>query len=841
MEITVFNWFHQSLAALPLALWIFLGIGIPWSLLILPRRDWHDRALILCVAIALGPAILTAWMFVPGTIGGMLGRAFLRFDLIFGGTLLIVLIGLALVLRKARRTTAVKYVRQALAPDEKVLIALLTLAVMVRWVVVAYWPFTTYDSLWVYGFQGRLWTLQGFISPDIGYYPQFLQLQYAFMQLGVGGIDDHAARMVIPFLHIGSILATYVLGARLFKRRAGIIAASIWALYPHVGNWAHIGDLEIPQAFLFTLSASFFLMAWTTHTRFLRRRYGLLAGMLFGIAMWTKPTAGAFIWGVILLVIVALIRARFRWRLWYPRFEVAAITGLACLPLGTLWYVRNIVLGHPPLVFPHPSWLNLATRSGDLLSWPILALLVLAGYLATTGKLKRGSWLLLAGLILVLLSIAPTSPLLIRFDMTLSTGILNPIRLNPPFSRLNLQEWIGLFFGLLFIAMHLRSYISAAVRPVLAKLGWAYLLALPYYVTWFHSYSYHARLSFAIVPLLLLPTAVLLAHWISTSRVRQWPMPLRSIYLMSLIVVGLSAISVSILSIDRHDDWLWNNRYTNDLEKYMTQNPGVVLTAQQLWGYEGFHKQAVKVVAPGEQRLPFFFPQDEIITDTIPTTYAELGDATHFVYGSQAQWRYENDHGIDPLDNQIVASLGRQDIMTQVLHFTDGRFRYEVYDLHLEERFTEPEDSAVGNLTGDEVIFGNFVRFRGVDLSNTQLAGNTIFMEILWEVQRQADKDYWVSLSLINEQDGQIYHVWEEPVSPNPHAYYNSQLWEPGEFIVDERKLILENPRDLPRGPHYRIFVNLVDRETGQHVPVTINGEHAENGYPLASTFAVGR
>ena len=137
-------------------------------------------------------------------------------------------------------------------------------ALIVRWLGVAYWPSTAYDALWVYAYEGKLYTLLGYIPNTIGYYPQFLPLLETYLQLAVGGVNDHAARAVLPWLHIGSILAAYVLGRRLFNRRIGIYVAAIWALYPHVGEWSRYGDLEIPVAFLFTAAAAFFLLAWST-------------------------------------------------------------------------------------------------------------------------------------------------------------------------------------------------------------------------------------------------------------------------------------------------------------------------------------------------------------------------------------------------------------------------------------------------------------------------------------------------------------------------------------------------------------------------------------------------
>ncbi|MCU0514195.1 MAG: glycosyltransferase family 39 protein, partial [Anaerolineae bacterium] len=378
-------WLQNTLRALPAFLLVYGVVGVPAALLLLPRRDWSQRALVLCLAFIAGPALLTLLMFALGTAGGALQMPLLRPPLLLAGLAGLTLLLLALLWRKIRRTKAPPppaVPAVPLAVDEKLLLALLTVAVLIRLVTTAYWPFTMYDTLWVYGFQGRLYTLTGFIPPEIGYYPQFLSLQYAYGQIMLGGIDDRAARMAVPFLHIGSLLAAYVLGARLVNRRTGIVLAALWGLYPHVSAWAHQGDLEIPLAFLFTTAAALFLMAWQAGPEAPRRQYALLAGLVFGVALWTKPTAGAFAWGVMLLVALDLAGALWRgtWAAFRRHFETACLTALACLPIGGLWYLRNVLLGHAAVDFPHASWLTRATRSGDLFGWLLLAaaLLLLA-------------------------------------------------------------------------------------------------------------------------------------------------------------------------------------------------------------------------------------------------------------------------------------------------------------------------------------------------------------------------------------------------------------------------------------------------------------------------------
>lgn len=820
-------WLEQTLVALPLALWIYIGLGIPFALLVLPRADWKQRPLLFAVSFALGPALLTAWMLILGWIGGLQEQALLRFDLVFGGTLILAIIGSALAYRKAKTTSAESIQHEAFAFDEKLLIGLIIVAVILRWLVTAYWTFTTYDALWVYGYEGRLYTMLGYIPSDIGYYPQFIPLQYTFMQLAGGVFDDHAARTIIPFLHVGSILAAYSLGAKLFNRRTGLITAAIWTFYPHVAQWAHIGDLEIPLTFLFTLAATFFLLAWTSATLFLRRRYALLAGISFGIAMWTKPTAGAFIWGVILLVGVEFVRVGFDWRKFLPRFEVAFITGLACIPLGAIWYLRNISLGLPALVFPHESWLSLATRSGDLLSFPFLALFLLLIYLASTRKLHHG-YLIITGVLLILGGAMPSSPL------------IDELRRNPPMSYITLWETISIITGLGLIVWQLRRYISDEVKPILSKIGWAYLLALPYFMTWFWSYSYHARLSFTIVPILIMPTAVILAYWIPSIKVNQWQSMKRFAWALGLCVIAIPSMIAPITSIAPTNDWLWTDRYPDDLSRYQIQNPGVVLTAQYLWGYETENGEAPIVIAPGEQRLHFFLPDAAIITDTVPTTYEELAEVDYFLYGTQARWRYENDAKIEPLMNRIISSLGREDVMTKLLDFEDGTFEYELYELHLEDRFLSPDESSVGYKIDDVVIFGDVIRYWGHDLSTLQLAGNTQFYEFLWEVLAPIEDDYIVRLSLLNTEDRQIYKTWEFYTSQSEDAYYGTQLWEVGEFVIEEDNFHLQ-VGNIPRGAGiYKLVLDFVNPETGETLAVTVNGEAIEGGYPFPQNFSVG-
>jgi hypothetical protein len=398
-------------------------------------------------------------------------------------------------------------------------------------------------------------------------------------------------------------------------------------------------------------------------------------------------------------------------------------------------------------------------------------------------------------------------------------NLLESGRLNPPQSYINLPEALSALAGLLLLTYGLKPHLTDQNRPHVAKIGWAWLLILPYFITWFYSYSYHYRLSFAIVTLLMLPTAALLAVWLPAERVRRgsW----RTVYAGLLLLLSVPLILNPLYSIDRHHDWLWTDRYPDDGAKYILQNPGVYQTALHLYGQAGTMGQLPTVVAPGEQRLPFFMPEATIITDTVPTTYDDLQavDATHFIYGSQARWRYENDEGIDPLSNRLIASLGRHDVMTPLFRHESGTFRYELYRLHLENSQRDYSEVEFGYMLDDDqaVTFGDLIRYRASSVSTDQIAGTNIGTQFIWEVAGSTDRDYRLVIELVSDETGAVVYTWERVMAPTPHAYYTSRVWQPGELIRDRHNLRVENPgAHLTPGDTYRMRFRFVDADTGE-------------------------
>ena len=129
---------------------------------------------------------------------------------------------------------------------------------------------------------------------------------------------------------------------------------------------------------------------------------------MLGIALFTKPTAGAFIWGVLLLLAIRPLPYAIRTSLGGSRaWRSPCWTGLACLPLGAVWYLRNLALGHEAITLPKAVWLTRALRNGDYLAPLVIAAILIWVALAIRLELRRrdialgaiGIFLLLAGVL----------------------------------------------------------------------------------------------------------------------------------------------------------------------------------------------------------------------------------------------------------------------------------------------------------------------------------------------------------------------------------------------------------------------------------------------------------
>ncbi|HLY28441.1 MAG TPA: glycosyltransferase family 39 protein, partial [Aggregatilineales bacterium] len=779
-------WLLPTILLFPAMLWMFLGAGLPWALALLPRADWRKWPTVLAVAVALGPAMTTIAMFVIGTFG--------QFST--ANVLLASLIMAALGILLARRNFPFQSYGEGAGGEvppltalDWTLIALIVVAILVRFWNTAYWPYTTYDEFWVYGYNAKIFMLKGAIPTSMGYYPQLLPLAYTFGQLMWGGINDHAARVVVPIFGLGSILMAYVLGARLFNRRVGLLTAALWALFPQQTAWSQFGDLEIPMTLYFTATVVFFIMGWRERNR----RYVILSGVMLGAALWTKPTAGALIESLGLIVVAGAAIALWGMRQptdkaglvptknvpilvpplpksrrggqgvrsihWVNRnwFALPLLALLVSAPIGWTWYIRNVIFGHPPLVWPAAYWQQAAQRSGEELGWPLLIAAVLTIFLIV--KRQRGRFAL-AGLALMLAGSLPSAfgwrlPTSLELSQLILGASADATTLRP--THLSLLEFAVITAGaalLCYAAIPLWKALAAYFRITLALIA---AFVIPYFVTWFWSYSYHPRLSFAIVPAMI----VVVAAGLEAVRCAL-PIPadgsrrLRMVALSAVIVVlavpgllaGLTALEPAI-----------TGALPDDHARYASGNPALMALVDYLnyrkapIHYPVAMRRPMRIEAPGELRLPFFFPLDDVRTDRYPVALDQIADVDYFIDSSVGQRLY-NEQG--KLYNQILSSLTRMEVMLREYSVDDKNFRFSAYTVNNVQRFATP---IALNVVHAQV--GDFAELYGWDTGTLSDApGQPFLFTLWWKAIKPSDLDYSVFIHLWDPRQDKLVGQW---------------------------------------------------------------------------------
>lgn len=830
------DWFEPTIRLLPFAAWMFVGVGLPWALALMPGR--REPVTVLAAAMALGPLGLTAVMFVLGTFGTItLGGTLI-------GSVLVAAVGAALAYfgRGTSPREPVKHPR--LSRVEWLMIAGIVALLVVNVITTAYWPFLEYDPLWVYAYNGRLFFEEQCIPDDLGYYPQLIALSYTHMQQAWGEANDHAARAVIPWFNVAMVLAAYVLGQRAFgSRRAGLLTAVIWQFYPHVVARYGAGDLEIPLTLYMTGAAAFFIEAWRDENG----RVAVLSGLLLGGALWTKPTGGALALGVILAVAGWAVMVRFRpARLW-PKLRIALITGLACLPLGGVWYLRNWLLDHTAVVFPADYWHDMAQRSGQEFGWPLLIAALVAGGLIV----RRRGWLSLAGLGLMLagsLRTALNVPLLVEDDnlWLWARGDL------PAAGRLSLPEALLIVIGAGLLIWAGRGVWSEWPRGRRETVLLIVALMLPYAVVWFLNFSYHYRLSFAIVPLLIALVAGLidgwLWEWLAARRIRAWA---------GVAVMGAVWIMAMWAGLEFSIPYWRDGSLPDDRAKYDEGNPALMKVVHGLERYAEETGTRPVVSIPGEDRLPYFLWGWDIRNPRapadLPTRLEDLDGADIFVDSSVLHFLLRT-AGI-PQDNPLLAQAavasgyhpfnqsGPGENLEMALRplplnpdgsldADDGIFRFTAYTVDLVARYSPMTPLA---LPEGQVIIGGFAEYVGHDVVSLDwYRGDKTFFTLYWRPTGEAppSQDYSIYLHLYDANGTKIWQWDGEPLL----GLYHTRFWQPGEALPDY--WVLTIPADLPPGPA-TLRLGLYDAIGGERLPVTVDGQSIGDGITINTRLTI--
>jgi 4-amino-4-deoxy-L-arabinose transferase-like glycosyltransferase len=153
-------------------------------------------------------------------------------------------------------------------------------------------------------------------------------------------------------LSVACLPVAFWLGSLLKGERAGWFSALLLAFTPAFGRWASAGYVDLPMAFFYGLSAVFAIRLWRSRTW----KDALLAGMMMGLAAWTKNAA---LLGVPLLALwlgLALLRRRIS-------VLNAGLSLLVCAIVAAPWYIRNLV--GAGFIVPDTAWIDQAQRTPD--------------------------------------------------------------------------------------------------------------------------------------------------------------------------------------------------------------------------------------------------------------------------------------------------------------------------------------------------------------------------------------------------------------------------------------------------------------------------------------------
>ncbi|MFS0693977.1 hypothetical protein [Streptomyces nitrosporeus] len=190
-----------------------------------------------------------------------------------------------------------------------------------------------WDSVWYQRIAGNGYgytvTLpDGGVHPDLAFFPLLPALERALAT--VSPLTLQGAGIAVAWLAgLAAAWGIFAVGARLYGRRAGVVLAALWGVYP----------TAFVQSMAYTETLFTALAAWSLYA-VLRDRW-ITAGALCVLAGLTRPSAAALIAALGITAAVALVREH---RSGAPaagraRRRARMLLGVCLAPLGWLGYV----------------------------------------------------------------------------------------------------------------------------------------------------------------------------------------------------------------------------------------------------------------------------------------------------------------------------------------------------------------------------------------------------------------------------------------------------------------------------------------------------------------------
>ena len=291
---------------------------------------------VLAITLGLSTGTLSLYMLALGLLPG----AWLRPELVLPLPWLLFGFGIW----RAKSTPSLSGTRQAL-------IFWLTLICVAGFVVIAVntvsYPFYRYDVLARFAPNARLLFEMRSVPTTLIGYPIAVQLLYALAFMAYGSVNDHLAGLVVAAFSGAMLLTTFSVGRIAFSKRTGWAAVFLLLSSRLFVDWSTSGYVDVPLGVYHGLT---FLCAfiWLQSGD---RRWALSAGVMTGLALWTKQSALVLFPA---LAVVPLLRIRSQRNILLELTNGLIALGTALLLAGP-WYLRNLLLGGPEAVLPAPG------------------------------------------------------------------------------------------------------------------------------------------------------------------------------------------------------------------------------------------------------------------------------------------------------------------------------------------------------------------------------------------------------------------------------------------------------------------------------------------------------
>lgn len=369
--------FSSLLAYLAIAL--VLAAAAPTALVFCARADRQSPGLALALSMTIAVAFggLSLLMLLMQTIGLPLWPA----DVLVL-YLLAALPGALWWWRKDKRLLpALTISRDAWLP--LALCGLVCAAVLLNAINL---PFFRDDALGIYQPQAleiaRMHALIPLTGSDSLYraYPMLAQMNYAWAYMLAGWQHDYAAKLMTTLLAVASVPAAFALVAESGRKtvRAGAwLAALMIVTAPTFASWASSGYVDLPMGTFLVLTLVYLARLWRDG----HPRDAAVAGLMFGLACWTKNNALILIPSLLAALVVMVLARRIPLR-------TAVLTFCFVLVVTAPWYVRNLF--GAGFLLPDTTWVEQAERT----------LTTLFVFISTPNNFLLTGWLVSAALAL---------------------------------------------------------------------------------------------------------------------------------------------------------------------------------------------------------------------------------------------------------------------------------------------------------------------------------------------------------------------------------------------------------------------------------------------------------